>query len=144
MREQRDDTIWIALGDEIPGVDAAAAFAARPDCGAVNIFTGITRNHEKGRQVQTLYYDCYEEMALTELHRIAAQKREKYRAGRVAIFHRTGEVPVGACSLVVAVSSPHRKEALEATRDIIDTLKKDVPIWKKETFRDGAMWKEEQ
>jgi len=144
MREQRDDTIWIALGDEIPGVDAAAAFAARPDCGAVNIFTGITRNHEKGRQVQTLYYDCYDEMALTELHRIAAQKREKYRAGRVAIFHRTGEVPVGSCSLVVAVSSPHRKEALDATRDIIDTLKKDVPIWKKETFRDGAMWKEEQ
>lgn len=144
MQEKREDTIWIALGNEIPGVDAAAAFAIRPDCGAVNIFTGITRNHEKGKQVQTLYYDCYEKMALAELYKIAALKCRQYQAGKVVVFHRTGEVPIGSCSLVVAVSAPHRKEALDATRDIIDTLKREVPIWKKETFQDKTLWKEEQ
>lgn len=144
MTEKRDQTRWIVIGPKIPGIKDAAAFAGRPDCGAVNIFTGITRNHEKGREVQTLYYDCYESMALSELKKIVVQAQDYHPIGNVAVFHRTGEVPIGTCSLIIAVGSAHRKDALTATAELIDTLKKQVPIWKKETFRDEMKWKEEQ
>jgi len=144
MKEHREDSIWIAIGETIPGIGEAAGFAGRSDCGAVNIFTGITRNHEKGRRVRTLFYDCYEEMALSVLASLAAEARARHHVGNIAIFHRIGEVPVGGCSLIVAVSSAHRKEALSATSQLIDTLKKEVPIWKKETFADEIKWKEEQ
>ena len=144
MKELREDTTWIVIGEDIPGIEEAAGFAGRPECGAVNIFTGITRNHEHGREVRTLFYDCYEEMALSVLKSITTDTRARRSIGNIAIFHRTGEVPVGECSLIVAVSSAHRKEALTATAELIDTLKKEVPIWKKETFADEVKWKEEQ
>ncbi|MBP3193310.1 molybdenum cofactor biosynthesis protein MoaE [Natronogracilivirga saccharolytica] len=144
MQELVQDNIWIVIGEQIPSVEDAAGFAGRSDCGAVNIFTGMTRNHEKGRQVQTLYYDCYEEMALNVLSSLAAETCNRHNAGMIVVFHRTGEVPVGECSLVVAVSSPHRKQALDATAELIDRLKEEVPVWKKETFADEVKWKEEQ
>ncbi len=144
MKELLEQTTWIVIGNEIPGLEQAAGFVRRPDCGAVNLFTGITRNHEKGREVLTLYYDCYEDMALSELSSIANAIQKRHQVGNIAIFHRTGEVPVGSCSLIVAISSAHREDALSATRELIDTLKKEVPIWKKETFSDDVKWKEEQ
>lgn len=144
MKEYRDEHTWITLGSELPWISDAAEFVKRDDCGAVNLFLGVTRNHEKGDEVITLFYDCYEEMAIGEMRKLAAAILEEHEIGRVALLHKTGEVPVGETSMIVAISSAHRQQAVDATLDLIKRLKEDVPIWKKETFRDGTKWKEEQ
>ena len=144
MTEYRDEHTWITLGDELPEIVHAAGFVKRDDCGAVNLFLGVTRNHEKGDEVVTLYYDCYEEMAIEEMKKLAKAIHSEHEIGRIALLHKTGEVPVGDTSMIVAISSAHRQQAVDATLELIRRLKEDVPIWKKETFRDGTKWKEEQ
>lgn len=144
MKEFRDEHIWITLGEELPEISRASEFVKRDDCGAVNLFLGVTRNHEKGDEVLTLYYDCYEEMAIEEMKKLAHSILGEHEVGRIALLHKTGEVPVGETSMIVAISSAHRQQAVDATLDLIRRLKQDVPIWKKETFRDGPKWKEEK
>jgi molybdopterin synthase catalytic subunit len=108
--------------------------------GAVVVFDGIVRNHTRGRQTLHLDYEAYEEMALKQMNELAAQARERFGVRHVTIAHRLGRLGVGETSVLIVVASAHRGQAYEASRFLIDTLKKTVPIWKKETFVDGVVW----
>jgi molybdopterin synthase catalytic subunit len=111
-----------------------------PAAGSVAVFIGTTRNHSDGKLVLGLEYDAYAPMALKLMNRIAGEVKSKWGVQKISIVHRVGRLEVGGASVVIAVSSAHRKEAFEACRYAIDTLKKEVPIWKKEFFEDGEMW----
>src|SRR5581483_1504757 len=112
----------------------------RPEDGAIVMFDGIVRNHSRGRKTLYLDYEAYEPMALAEMAKLRAQALEKFAVREAAIVHRLGRLEVGESSVFIAVFSAHRAAAFEACRWIIDTLKKTVPIWKKEYFEDGAVW----
>jgi molybdopterin synthase catalytic subunit len=108
--------------------------------GAVCAFDGIVRNNTRGRETLYLDYEAKMPMALNEMRRLAAEAEERFAVREVAILHRLGRLYVGETSVLVVVASAHRGAAFEACRWVIDTLKKQVPIWKKETFVDGAQW----
>jgi len=108
--------------------------------GAVVVFDGIVRNNTRGRAALFLDYEAYEAMALTQMRALAAQAVEKFGVREVSIVHRLGRLEVGETSVLIVVASAHRAAAFEACRWVIDTLKKTVPIWKKEHFADGAVW----
>jgi molybdopterin synthase catalytic subunit len=108
--------------------------------GAVCIFDGIVRNHTRGRRTLYLEYDSYPAMALAEMERLASQALADFPVRDVRIAHRVGRLEIGDSSIVIVVASAHRAAAFDACRWIIDTLKKTVPIWKKEFFSDGATW----
>ncbi|ORX98590.1 molybdopterin synthase catalytic subunit-like protein [Basidiobolus meristosporus CBS 931.73] len=111
--------------------------------GAISTFLGTTRNVFEDKQVKTLSYEGYVPMAEKMLYQIIAEAREKWSLINCAIHHKIGEVPVGETSVIVVVSSKHRRASLEACHFLIDELKARVPIWKKEIFVDGtAIWKE--
>jgi molybdopterin synthase catalytic subunit len=137
----QNDT-WLALGRESLPVAEAAAWAVRPHCGALVLFSGTARDHSEGRPgVTRLEYEAYEEQVVPRLVAIAEEARVRWSGiGRVALLHRVGEVPVGESSVVVAVSAPHRDDAFVAARYCIDTLKSTVPIWKRETWAEGDEW----
>jgi molybdopterin synthase catalytic subunit len=111
-----------------------------PADGAVVTFDGCVRNQSHNRRTLYLDYEAYESMAVAKLHEIAADARARFAIDRVAIAHRLGRLEIGETSVFIAVSSPHRPAGFEACRHIIDTLKRTVPIWKKEYFEDGAGW----
>lgn len=111
-----------------------------PDAGAIDVFVGTARNHSNGKEVLSLEYEAYESMALKLMEAIVAEAHRRWTVNRIAIVHRVGKVGIGEASVIVAVSAAHRREAFEACRYAIDTLKRDVPIWKKEVFRDGEAW----
>lgn len=113
-----------------------------PEDGAVVVFDGIVRNNSRGRRTLYLEYESYEPMALAKMRDIGAQIREKFPIHRLAIVHRLGRLEIGETSVLIAVSSPHRRAAFDACRFAIDTLKRFVPIWKKEFFEGGAVWAE--
>jgi molybdopterin synthase catalytic subunit len=121
-------------------VDKLVALAKHGSDGAVVVFDGIVRNNTRGRQTLHLDYEAYEEMALKQMNELAAQARERFGVRHVTIVHRLGRLLVGETSVLIVVASAHRAQAYEASRWLIDTLKKTVPIWKKETFVDGAVW----
>ena len=108
--------------------------------GAVVTFDGCVRNQSHGRRTLYLDYEAYESMALGKIQEIAAHLHEKFPIDRVAIAHRLGRLQIGETSVFIAVSAPHRAPAFDACRFAIDTLKRTVPIWKKEYFADGAVW----
>jgi molybdopterin synthase catalytic subunit len=108
--------------------------------GAVALFLGTVRDHNQGRQVTGLDYSAYEEMALQELQRVRDQALERFEITAAAVVHRLGALDIGATSVAVAIAAPHRAAAFDACRFAIDTLKRTVPIWKKETFEDGEVW----
>ena len=108
--------------------------------GAVVVFDGIVRNNSRGRRTLYLDYEAYEEMALAKLDALAAQARQRFEVRFVSIAHRLGRIEIGETSVLIVVSSAHRAAAYEASRFLIDELKRIVPIWKKETFEDGAVW----
>jgi molybdopterin synthase catalytic subunit len=116
------------------------AAAKRGEDGAVVVFDGIVRNHSRGRQTLHLDYEAYEEMALRQMNELASKARESFKVRQVTIIHRLGRLMVGETSVLIVVASAHRAQAFDACRWLIDTLKKTVPIWKKETFVDGAVW----
>lgn len=111
-----------------------------PEDGAIVTFDGFVRNQSHNRLTLYLDYEAYESMALTKMREIAAELHEKYPIHRVAIVHRLGRLDIGETSVFIAVSAPHRAAAFDACRFAIDTLKRTVPIWKKEYFEDGAVW----
>ena len=112
-----------------------------PDCGAIASFVGTVRATNKEREVQHLEYEVHESMAMEQFAKMDAALREKHGIHHIAIDHRRGVVPVGGISVVIAVSSPHRKASLAACAEAIEMLKSDIPIWKKEIFQDGeAEW----
>ena len=124
-------------------IDVAALQDAGAGDGAVCLFLGVVRGENEGRTVVRLEYEAYEEMALPQMEEIAAQARERFGVSDVRIVHRLGVLEVGEVSVAVAAASPHRAEAFAACRYAIDTLKARVPIWKKEFYADGAVWREE-
>ena len=113
-----------------------------PAEGAVVVFDGIVRNHSGGRATLYLDYEAYEPMALEKLRELAAAIRSRYSISGLAMVHRLGRLEIGETSVFIAVSAPHRAVAFDACRFAIDTLKRSVPIWKKEYFADGAVWAE--
>ncbi len=108
--------------------------------GAIVTFDGCVRNQSHGRRTLYLDYEAYESMALAKMSEIATEVHAKFPIDRVAIAHRLGRLEIGETSVFIAVSAPHRAAAFEACRYAIDTLKRSVPIWKKEYFEDGAVW----
>jgi len=124
-------------------LDPSPAFEAvrDPACGAIATFLGTVRGEHEGRKVLHLEYETQESMALKQFGKLAAGLRER-GAWHVAIHHRRGRVPVGGVSVAIAVSAPRRRDALLACAAAIERLKKDVPIWKKEVYPDGHLWRE--
>lgn len=138
-RDMNSDKIEIT---RLPFELSAAQVNAR-DAGGVAVFLGCTRaeTHADGRNLIALDYEAYEEMALKQMHDLAAAAREKWPIVKLAVLHRVGRVGLGEPSVLIAVSTPHRGEAFEACRWLIDALKKDVAVWKKEVWDDGdATW----
>jgi len=117
-----------------------AAEAKQGEDGAVVVFDGIVRNNTRGRKTLHLDYEAYEEMALKQMEELAAEARTKFGVREVKIVHRLGHLMVGETSVLIVVASAHRGQAFDACRWVIDTLKRTVPIWKKETFEDGVIW----
>ncbi len=120
-------------------VKAVVDEVVTPEAGGIDLFVGTTRNHAGGRVVLLLEYEAYEPMAIEMMEQIQKEARRRWPVSRIAIVHRLGKVPLGEASVAIAVSSAHRKEAFEACRFLIDTLKKEVPIWKREHFADGTI-----
>jgi molybdopterin synthase catalytic subunit len=131
---------WVWLTREV--IDSAAVQAAvkAGADGAVCVFDGIVRDNTRGRKTLHLDYEAYEEMALKQMQLLRAEAMEHFGVREVAIVHRLGRLVVGETSVLIVVASAHRGAAFEACRFVIDTLKKTVPIWKREQFVDGAVW----
>ena len=119
--------------------EIVAAIKAGSD-GAVCVFDGIVRDNTRGRKTLHLDYEAYREMALEQMRGLADEAVAKFGVREVALVHRLGRLLVGETSVLIVVASAHRAQAFEACRWLIDTLKKTVPIWKKETFVDGVVW----
>ena len=114
----------------------------RPDDGAVVVFEGVVRNNTKGRATTHLEYECYEQMAVEQMARIGKEIASQFAIGRVGMAHRLGRLEIGEVSVAVIAVAPHRKPAFDAALEGINRLKREVPIWKKEFFADGAVWVE--
>jgi molybdopterin synthase catalytic subunit len=121
-------------------LDAVVAEVADEHAGAIATFVGTTRIHSRGRTVTQLEYEAYAGMAEEVMAQIASELERRYDLCGVAIHHRVGRVGIGEPSVVIAVSAPHRGDALAACKDAIDTLKETVPLWKKEVYEGGEEW----
>jgi molybdopterin synthase catalytic subunit/molybdopterin converting factor small subunit len=120
--------------------DELVTAAKRGSDGAVVVFDGIVRDNTRGRRTLYLDYEAYEEMAETQIADLAGQAVERFGVRGITLVHRLGRLEIGETSVLILVASAHRGAAFEACRWLIDTLKKTVPIWKKEIFVDGAVW----
>jgi MoaE-MoaD fusion protein len=136
-----EENLCALVRSTIETSDIVAQLKAPPD-GAVVVFEGIVRNHSGGRPTLYLEYEAYEAMAIAKMREIGAEMREKFPIRRYAMVHRLGRLEIGETSVLIVVCSAHRGAAFDACRFGIDTLKRNVPIWKKEFFRDGAVWAE--
>ena len=123
-------------------IDTASLLKAikQPEDGAAAVFEGIVRNNTRGRRTLYLDYEAYEEMALKQMEELAERALVDFKIRDVAIVHRLGRLEIGETSVLIVVASAHRAAAFDACRWLIDTLKRTVPIWKKEYFDDGAVW----
>ena len=124
--------------DPAPLVEAVR----RDEAGAIALFYGIVRNENLGRTVLYLEYDAYPEMAIKKMREVADEVRAKFPVTGVGVLHRVGRLEIGETSLLVAVSSGHRKEAFDACHYAVDRIKQIVPVWKKEVFEGGEEWVE--
>ncbi|XP_036385829.1 molybdopterin synthase catalytic subunit-like isoform X1 [Megalops cyprinoides] len=124
--------------------DAVSEAVVCPSCGAVSMFIGTTRNNFEGKKVVQLEYEAYVPMAESQLKKIFKDIRDRWTTVRhICVHHRLGVVPVTEASVIIGVSSPHRRESLEAVAHCIEALKANVPIWKKEIYEtEGSAWKE--
>lgn len=122
--------------DPIDCTDLVARVRADSD-GAIVLFTGVVRNHHEGRAVTGLRYQAYEEMAQAKLEEICAEVAATHEVGGIAAVHRVGELSIGEASVAIAVAAPHRDAAYAASREIIERLKRELPIWKRERYADG-------
>ena len=122
--------------------NALVAAVTHPGAGGIVVFEGIVRDNARGKQVRYLEYDAYPEMAIKQMRLIVAEAEQRWGTRYIAVAHRVGRLEIGEASVIVVVATPHRAEAFEACRYIIDTLKATVPIWKKEVATDGEEWVE--
>jgi molybdopterin synthase catalytic subunit len=139
IRTATADDLILLIHDPIDPATLIDHVRAAAD-GAVVTFDGCVRNQSHGRRTLYLDYEAYEPMAVAKMREIAAAARGQFSIDRVAIAHRLGRLEIGETSVFIAVSAPHRPAAFDACRFAIDTLKRTVPIWKKEYFEDGAVW----
>jgi MoaE-MoaD fusion protein len=128
------------LSSETLSLDAVVDEVRTSQAGAIATFVGTTRVESRGRTVLHLDYEAYEEMAEQVMAQIAAELSDRYELCAIAIHHRTGRVEIGDASVVIAVSAPHRQDALAACKEAIDRLKEEVPLWKKEVYEGGEEW----
>jgi molybdopterin synthase catalytic subunit len=120
--------------------DALIRQVLRSSDGAVVFFAGVVRNHHEGRAVEAIEYQAYESMARKEMARVIDSVAREHDEVRIAVVHRLGLLEVGQTSIAIACASPHRAEAFEACRKVIDRIKETVPIWKREIGPDGSSW----
>ena len=137
MLEVRTENVWILLTERTLDSSAAVEFLRDESAGGIDLFLGTTRRFTAGRETERLEYEAYGSMAVDEMKRLAEKAAVRWPLAKVVVHHRTGVVAVTESSVIVGVSSPHRKDAFDATRFLIDTLKTEVPIWKREHFADG-------
>ena len=135
------DDVILLVREKID-TQALVAKLKAPEDGAVVVFDGFVRNNFKGQRTLYLEYESYEAMAYAKMREIAAEIHAKFPVHRLAMVHRLGRLEIGETSVVIVVTSAHRAAAFEACRYAIDTLKRVVPIWKKEYFAGGAVWAE--
>ncbi len=124
-------------------LDLLIAEVASPSCGGVVTFTGVVRDQSRGHAIDHLEYEAYDSLAEAEISKIRAEARERWPEVRLAIAHRVGRLAIGDAAVMIAAAAPHRPAAFEACRFAIDTLKRTVPIWKKEFGTEGGYWVEE-
>jgi molybdopterin synthase catalytic subunit len=129
-----------AILREAIDLSAIRSALTQPKDGAVVFFDGVVRDNSRGRRTLYLDYEAYERMALNEMEKLAQAALERFAVRDVRLVHRLGRLEIGETSVAIAVASAHRAAAFDACRWLIDTLKKTVPIWKKEHFEDGAVW----
>lgn len=130
----------VALTREPIDRDALVRRLQQPGDGAIVVFDGVVRDHTRGRRTLFLDYEAYEDMALAEMEKLTRQAADRFAIDRVGVVHRLGRLEIGESSIVIVVTSAHRAAAFDACRWLIDTLKRTVPVWKKEHFADGAVW----
>ena len=138
--EKRRIAAHVVLVRDRIATETVLAEIKQPADGAVVVFEGIVRDHTRGRRTLYLDYEAYEPMARCKLEELAEESLEKFDIREVVLAHRLGRLQHTETSVLIAVASPHRAAAFDACRWLIDTLKKTVPIWKKEYFEDGAVW----
>lgn len=119
---------------------AVLAHVQAPGAGAIDVFIGTVRDNTQRKAVVRLEYEAYAPMALKKMEELAAEAHHRWPVEALALVHRVGLLDIGEVAVVIAVATPHRAEAFEACRWLIDTLKETVPIWKKEVFEDGEVW----
>jgi molybdopterin synthase catalytic subunit len=131
---------WIDITSEPLSVDAAVRSVTHPDVGGIDVFLGTTRSETSSEQkkLASLDYEAYADMAMGQMRDLAARARQRWPILRLAVLHRIGRVAVGEPSVIIAVACPHRAEAFEACRWLIDALKAEVAIWKREVWADGS------
>ncbi|MFL5693486.1 MAG: molybdenum cofactor biosynthesis protein MoaE [Ktedonobacteraceae bacterium] len=122
--------------------NALIAAVSHASAGGIAIFEGVVRDHARGKQIRYLEYDAYPEMAEQQIRVIVDEAQKRWGVEHVAVAHRFGRLEIGEASVIIVVATPHRAEAFEACRYIIDTLKTTVPIWKKEVATNGEEWVE--
>ena len=132
--------IEIKLLDTPLTPDSCIRFVSSPDAGGLSVFIGTVRNQTKGKKVVRLEFEAYQPMAVAEMQKIADQMMRKWPCKKIAIHHRIGNLEIEDIAVIIAVTTPHRKDSFAACQYAIDTLKETVPIWKKEIFEDGAVW----
>ena len=130
----------VGLRTSALSIDEAVGAVSHPNAGGLCVFLGMVRDQNEGRDVVRLDYEAYAPMALAEMQRIAREVMAQAGGVRVAVLHRTGSLSVGETAVVCAASAPHRNEALQACRELIDAIKARVPIWKREHGPSGAYW----
>jgi molybdopterin synthase catalytic subunit/molybdopterin converting factor small subunit len=133
-------SVLVALTREAIDAGRIVAAAKSGEDGAVVVFDGIVRNHSRGRETLHLDYEAYEEMAARQMNELGRKARERFGVRQVTMVHRLGRLEIGETSVLIVVASAHRSAAFEACRWLIDQVKQSVPIWKRETFADGAVW----
>ncbi|EFJ47576.1 hypothetical protein VOLCADRAFT_61348 [Volvox carteri f. nagariensis] len=139
-----EENVFVEITENDLDICKCMELVADPGAGAISTFNGVTRNNFQGKTVIKLDYEAYVPMALKKLQELAHEVGRRWNVCKVAVAHRKGIVLVGEPSVIIAVSSAHRRESLEAVQWAIDELKAVVPIWKKEFFEDGSIWKENE
>ncbi len=133
--------MYTAITDQPVSATDVLAHVGDDADGAVCVFVGVVRDHNDGRPVQAVHYSAYDDMAAKVLAEIAAEAAARAGSDRVAVVHRTGRLRIGEPSVAIAVSSPHRAQAFDACRHVIEEIKKRLPVWKHEQYADGdAAW----
>ena len=138
MMEFKNETCWFRLQEEPLPVALLTDFLQTAKAGGIDVFIGTTRQWTGEQETTALSYECYEGMALNVMKALAKEAEAQWPILKVALWHRLGPVPIAEASVIIGVATPHRAEAFTACRFLIDRLKQDVPIWKREHYADGT------